>query len=211
MGSLLAATTHSPLLAMILLFEISLDYTLMPPLMVACVISTLVARRFHRESIYTEPLRRRRVELDRESARLGAATQRTVGDLMRAPVPPLKSTASFREIADRFLASSYNFLPVVDDAGRLLGVVALQDLKQHLGLGQEISAVIAYDVMRPPPPCLTPDQTLLEAVPILLASEQRNIPVVTTRQENKLVGAVVRAEALGVLSEAIAVLGATKE
>jgi CIC family chloride channel protein len=211
MGSLLAATTHSPLLAMILLFEISLDYTLMPPLMVACVISTLVARRFHRESIYTEPLRRRRVELDRESARLGAATQRTVGDLMRAPVPPLKSTASFREIADRFLASSYNFLPVVDDAGRLLGVVALQDLKQHLSTGQEISAVIAYDVMRPPPPCLTPDQTLLEAVPILLASEQRNVPVVTTRQENKLVGAVVRAEALGILSEAIAVLEATRE
>ena len=211
MGSLLAATTHSPLLAMILLFEISLDYTLMPPLMVACVISTLVARRFHRESIYTEPLRRRGVELDRESARLGAATQRTVGDLMRAPVPPLKSTASFREIADRFLASPYNFLPVVDSAGRLLGVVALQDLKQHLSTGHEISAVIAYDVMRPPPPCLTPDQTLLEAVPILLASEQRNIPVVTTRQENKLVGAVVRAEALGILSEAIAVREATRE
>ena len=211
MGSLLAATTHSPLLAMILLFEISLDYTLMPPLMVACVISTLVARRFHRESIYTEPLRRRGVELDRESARLGAATQRTVGDLMRAPVPPLKSTASFREIADRFLASPYNFLPVVDSAGRLLGVVALQDLKQHLSTGHEISAVIAYDVMRPPPPCLTPDQTLLEAVPILLASEQRNIPVVTTRQENQLVGAVVRAEALGILSEAIAVREATRE
>jgi len=211
MGSLLAATTHSPLLAIIMLFEISLDYTLMPPLMVACVISTLVARRFHRESIYTEPFHHRGVELDRESARLGAATQRTVGDLMRAPVPPLKSTATFREIADRFLASSYNFLPVVDDAGRLLGVVALQDLKQHLSPGQEISAVIAYDLMRPPPPCLTPDQTLVEAVPVLLASEQRNIPVVTTRRENKLVGAVVRAEALGVLSEAIAVLGATKE
>jgi CIC family chloride channel protein len=211
MGSLLAATTHSSLLAIIMLFEISLDYTLMPPLMVACVISTLVARRFHRESIYTEPLRRRGVELDRESARLGAATQRTVGDLMRAPVPPLKSTASFREIADRFLASPYNFLPVVDSAGRLLGVVALQDLKQHLSTGHEISAVIAYDVMRPPPPCLTPDQTLVEAVPILLASEQRNIPVVTTRQENKLVGAVVRAEALGILSEAIAVREATRE
>jgi CIC family chloride channel protein len=179
--------------------------------MVACALSTLVARRFHRESIYTEPLRRRGVELDRESARLGAATQRTVGDLMRSPVPPLKSTASFREIADRFLASSYNFLPVVDDAGRLLGVVALQDLKQHLGAVQEISAVIAYDLMRPPPPCLTPDQTLVEVVPILLASEQRNIPVVTTRQENQLVGAVVRAEALGILSEAMAARASTKE
>ena len=41
MGGLLAATTHSPLLAMILIFEISLNYTLMPPLMVVAVISTI--------------------------------------------------------------------------------------------------------------------------------------------------------------------------
>ena len=57
MGSMLAATTRSPLLAMIMAFEISLNYSVMPPLMLACVISTLVARRLHPESIYTEPLR----------------------------------------------------------------------------------------------------------------------------------------------------------
>ncbi len=57
MGSMLAATTRSPLLAMIMVFEISLNYSIMPPLMLACVVSTLVARRLHPESIYTEPLR----------------------------------------------------------------------------------------------------------------------------------------------------------
>ena len=45
MGSMLAATTRSPLLAMILVLEISLDYSLMPPLMLACVVSILVTRR----------------------------------------------------------------------------------------------------------------------------------------------------------------------
>ena len=40
---------------MIMVFEISLNYSLMPPLMLACVISTLMARRLHQESIYTEP------------------------------------------------------------------------------------------------------------------------------------------------------------
>jgi chloride channel protein, CIC family len=134
-----------------------------------------------------------------------------VGDLMRAPVPPVKQTTGFREIADRFLGSPYNFLPVVDDADRLVGMVALQDLKQHLTSGQELSSVIAYDVMRPRPPCLTPDQTLADTVPVLLASEQRNIPVVNSRQEYRLVGALVRAEALGAVSEAIDSLGATRE
>jgi chloride channel protein, CIC family len=50
MGSTLAATTHSPLLAVIMLFELSLNYSLMPPLMLACAVSTLVARRLHSES-----------------------------------------------------------------------------------------------------------------------------------------------------------------
>src|SRR4029077_4728091 len=55
MGSMLSATTRSPLLAMIMIFEISLDSSLMPPLMLACVVSTLVAVRLHPASIYTEP------------------------------------------------------------------------------------------------------------------------------------------------------------
>src|SRR5437773_12209862 len=70
MGSMLAATTHSPLLAMIMIFELSLNYSIMPPLMLACAVSTLVARSFHTESIYTEPLRRKGVELERESAHI---------------------------------------------------------------------------------------------------------------------------------------------
>ncbi|PYM13625.1 MAG: voltage-gated chloride channel ClcB [Verrucomicrobia bacterium] len=204
MGSVLAATTHSPLLAMIMVFEISLNYTLMPPLMVACAVSTLVARGLDPETIYTEPLRQKGLETERESAQPGAATQQTVGDLMRDPVPPVKQTSTFHEIADRFLTSSNNFLPVVDDKNSLVGLVALQDLKEYLNAGQELNGVIAYDVMRPPPKCLTPNQKLLDALPVLLNSEQRNVPVINSQKERRLVGAVARAEALGLLSEAIA-------
>jgi len=149
MGSVLAATVHSPLLALIMIFEISLNYTLMPPLMLACVISTLVARRLHPESVCTEPLRRKGVDVERESQQIGAATLQTVGELMREPVKPLRETAGFREIADRFLTSPNNFLPVVDVESRLLGVVALHDLKEYLNAGQELDSVTAHDVMRP--------------------------------------------------------------
>jgi CIC family chloride channel protein len=211
MGSVLAATTHSPLLALIMVFEISLNYTLMPPLMVACAVSTLVARQIQPESIYTEPLRRRGLEVEGETTQIGAAAQQTVGDLMRDPVPPLQQTTTFREIADRFLTSTNNFLPVVDEEQRLVGVVALQDLKEYLNAGAELGSVIAYDVMRAPPPCVTPNQKLLDALPVVLASEQRNIPVVNTVKERRLVGALMRAEALGLLSEAIAPRSATNQ
>jgi chloride channel protein, CIC family len=205
MGSMLAATTHSPLLAILMIFELSLNYSIMPPLMIACAVSTLVARRLHKESIYTEPLRRKGVELDRESPHIGAATQTTVADLLREPVPPLRENTTFREIADRFLTLANNFLPVVDGNQRLIGMVALHDLKEYLNAGQELSGVIAYDVMRPPPACLTPNQKLTDVLPILLASEVRNVPVVNNLSEFRLLGTVGRAEALGLLSEAISV------
>jgi CIC family chloride channel protein len=204
MGSILSATVQSPLLALIMMFEISLNYSIMPPLMLGCVVATLVARRLHPDSVYTEPLRRKGVALDRESQQLGDASSQVVGDLMRAPVPPLRETAGFTELVDRFLTGSNNFLPVIDRDGRMVGVVALQDMKEYLNPGLELSSVIAYDVMRPPPPCLTPNLRLVDALPILLASEQRNVPVVNNLVEFRLIGSVGRAAALGLLSEAIA-------
>jgi CIC family chloride channel protein len=204
MGGVLSATTHSPLLAMILVFEISLNYSLMPPLMLGCVIATLVSRAFNRESVYTEPLRLESLSALRESSQIGIATQKTVGDLMRAPVPPIRETTTFRQIADRFLTSSNNFLPVVDEGERLIGLVALQDLKEYLKAENELSSVIAYDVMRPAPVFLTPNQRLLDTLPILLASEQRNVPVVTSEKQPRLVGALARAEVLALFSEALA-------
>jgi CIC family chloride channel protein len=204
MGAALAATTHSPLLAMILVFEISLDYSLMPALMLACVIASLVSRAIHPASVYTAPLQQKGLVTAAEHTEIGAATQQTVGEIMRAPVPPVAANATLPEIGKRFVTSPNNFLPVVDEEQRLLGVVALQDLTEVLSAGQELRGVIASDVMRPPPACLTPAQRLIDALPVLLQSELRNVPVVNSTTERKLVGSVVRGEALGMLSEAIA-------
>ena len=203
MGAVLAATTRSPLLAMIMIFELSLDYSLVPPLMLACVVSILVARQLHGESVYTEHLRVKSLALGQETSRPGAAMEQTVGDLMRAPVPPVRENTPLREIAGRFLTNANNFLPVVDARQRLVGVVALQDLKEFLAGTRDFGAVIASDVMRPPPRCLTPGQRLLDALPVVLASELRNVPVVNDPAENRLIGAVARAEVLAIFSEAI--------
>lgn len=203
MGSMLAATTHSPLLAIIAIFELSLNYSVMPPLMLACAVSTLVARGLHKESVYTEPLRRKGLTLAGETFRAGAATEKTVGDIMREPVIPVLDTTLFPEVANRFLTSPNNFLPVVDGNQRLVGMVSLHDLKQHLHAGQELNSVIASDVMRPVPVWLTPDRKLVDALSVLVASEMRRVPVVNNAKDQRLIGAVLRAEALGLVSEAI--------
>ena len=145
MGATLAGTTRSPLLAIIMAFEISLDYTLMPPLMLACVVATLIARQLHPESVYTDHMRLKGLSLRREIEQAGAAMDKTVGDLMHAPVPPLRENVPLKEIANRFVANSNNFFPVVDAKQQLIGLVALQDLKEFLNDNGALGGVIAFE------------------------------------------------------------------
>ncbi len=61
MGAFLAATTHAPLMAILMIFEMTLDYKITLPLMLACVIAYTVAREYRgSESIYAGALRRKR-------------------------------------------------------------------------------------------------------------------------------------------------------
>jgi CIC family chloride channel protein len=189
---------------MIMAFEISLDYSLMPPLMLACVTAVLVSRQLHNESIYTDHFRLKGLSLLRESDQAGTAMEETVADLMQPPVTPMRETVSVRKIADHFLISSNNFVPIVDSQQRLIGIIALQDLKDFLNSKEEVAGVIALDLMQPPPPCLTPGQRLLDVLPLVLKSELRHIPVVSTLSENRLVGSLSRAQVLTIFSEAIA-------
>ncbi len=59
MAAMIAATTHAPLMATVLVFELSGDYAIVLPLLTACAIATVVSLRIHPESVYTEELRRR--------------------------------------------------------------------------------------------------------------------------------------------------------
>jgi len=176
----------------------------MPPLMLGCVMAIVVAGRLEKESIYTAPLHAKGLATEEETMRFGAATEQRVGDVMLAPVPPVKDTTFIPEMAERFLTSANNFLPVVDGDHRLVGMVALHDLKEHFGAGPELNAVIASDVMRPPPRCVTPNQRLVDVFNLALTSQQQNIPVVSTLEEMRLVGALSRTQVLGLFSESIA-------
>ena len=59
MGALLAATTHAPIMAIIMLFEMTLDYNIILPLMLACVVAHYTASAVEPASIYSESLKRK--------------------------------------------------------------------------------------------------------------------------------------------------------
>jgi CIC family chloride channel protein len=69
MGAVVAAATHAPITAIIMIFELTQSISIIPPLMAACVVSTLVATYVQRDSIYTMKLRRRGIDLQEEEPR----------------------------------------------------------------------------------------------------------------------------------------------
>jgi CIC family chloride channel protein len=72
MAAAIAATTHAPLMASVMIFELSGDYAVALPLMLATALATLLSRRMRRASIYTAELEERGLhwELTLEGRRL---------------------------------------------------------------------------------------------------------------------------------------------
>jgi len=98
-----------------------------------------------------------------ESSRLGAATEQTIGDMMRSPVTPVRETAD--AAADR-RAFSDRLEQLSSRGGRAVALAwrgGVAGFEGASGGGAELTAVIAWDLMRPIPPCLTPGQKLLDA------------------------------------------------
>jgi CBS domain-containing protein len=148
-------------------------------------------------------LRRKGLALGLESAQVGASVEKTVGDLMVEPVAPVDEDMLLRDIALRFRGLSNNRLPVEDADGRLKGVISIHELKGLLGGNLDSNPLRARDLMRPPAAIVTPDQRLVDILPVVLAGEHRNIPVVNSRLEMRLIGLLPKAEVLALFSDAI--------
>ena len=61
MAAATAATTHAPLMAAVMVFELSGDYAIVLPLVLATAVATFVSRQLRRDSIYTAELHQRGV------------------------------------------------------------------------------------------------------------------------------------------------------
>jgi CIC family chloride channel protein len=62
MGAFLAGTTHAPIMAILMIFEMTREYSVVLPLMLACVIANYVAQAIQPDSIYSDSLRRKTSE-----------------------------------------------------------------------------------------------------------------------------------------------------
>ncbi len=128
MGAVFAAAARAPITAVIILFELTGDYTIILPLMVAIVLSAGVSNLLSRDTIYTLKLRRRGIDIMRgKSANLMRLV--LVQDAMQAVPETVPAACGLDALVRRFAAAENDVLPVTDSAGGLVGLLHAREVE----------------------------------------------------------------------------------
>lgn len=131
MGGLVAAVTHAPITAIIMIFELTNNYSVILPLMITCIISMIVSSSLQSESVYTLNLVRRKVHIKN-----GSET-----DIMRSIFVKriysknfewMEHTLKFNQVVDRLITAKNPYFPVLNGEKKLIGMISMQDIKEYL-------------------------------------------------------------------------------
>jgi CIC family chloride channel protein len=197
MGCFLAATTHAPLMAILMLFEMTLDYAIVLPLMLACVTAYYTSRGIRPKSIYADSLRRKQPPVPDSPI-----DQLKVADLLKPDPLTVPEKARFGAVVATFARNRYNYLYVTDGAHRFRGAISLHDIKGHLNHPELAELVIALDCMREEFPVLTPEMRLTQALAKFTGHDGERLPVVASLGDPLLVGTLSKTDLLLTLSHA---------
>ncbi len=195
MGAFLSAASHAPVMAVILLFEMTLSYDIILPLMLCSVVAYYTSRGIASTSLYSESLKKKAQSAD--SSPPFAETR--VADLTRAKPPVVLENARFADIAKTFFGVRVTNLYVVDREGKFLGAVSLHDIKPYLGEPDLAELVIARDILHEDFPRVAPEQSLAEALGKFLGVVAERLPVVEA--DGTLRGSLAKGDLLLALVE----------
>lgn len=159
MAAVVAATTHAALTAILMLFELTSDYKVILPIMLAAVIATAIAQIVQRDSIYTLKLRRRGV-LTGSAADHTILRRITVRDVPSVPhvaVRPSDPLARLLELRDVYRVLDF---VVVDSTDHYVGLVTAQDLRTALIEREAIPYLLVAELVRQDVPTVTADEPL---------------------------------------------------
>jgi chloride channel protein, CIC family len=191
MGAFLAGATQAPLMAILMIFEMTLSYQVVLPLMLSCVVAYFAARAIGKTSMYEITLHRNREE--KERLRLRATQMR---ELIRPPQTVVQPNASVQDMTRVFLEYPVKYLYVTDEAGCFLGVVALKDITSDLLDKRDTSTKTAADYLQPHFDVLTPDMPLGVALQHFMAFQGERLPVVESTARPTLAGVVYKTSLL---------------
>ena len=161
--------------------------------MLTCVVSVLLSGLLHEESIYTAKLVRRGIHLT-EGRDINLLRSIEVHEVMDDNPPTISADTPFSQVVPRLLAGHHMELLVVDADQRLLGVVALSDIRAALPDSEGLeNLVVAADLADPNPNFVTPDNNLDLAMRLFGRIHRDELPVCEDPESRRVVGILSRA------------------
>jgi len=198
MGAVVAGTTHATLSAILIVYEMTGDYRIILPIMIAAGLAGVLARFIDPESIYLKKLSRRKESIARghEMHRLDHIMVR---DVMIRQFPTVRDTDDLAEIVRVARANSHiEGLPVMDDAGKLIGIIRPGDLQRALDSEVPPQMINAHDIALMGPVALPSNANLLEALAEFGASDIETLPVESDEgTSRRVVGLLLRSDVMG--------------
>ena len=182
MAAVVAATTHAPLTGIVLVYEVTRNYSLILPLMLTAVIATIVARILIRDSIYAADLKSMGVRIGRMRD-LTLLRRMSVRDVpMMPPVIVRENESGQRliELSERFSVKDF---VVVDEEDGYLGLVTGSDLSQALVYREAIPLLQVGELERKDLPTVLPDDTLDVVLDKFSANDVQSLAVISSTRQ----------------------------
>jgi CIC family chloride channel protein len=192
MAAIFAGAARAPITSVLILFEMTDDYRIILPLMLATVVSTILAEYLSRESIYTLKLLRRGVRLE-QGRDIDVMQGVLVGEAMTTDVDTVSSDLSLVELEQIFADSHHHGFPVLDEHGELVGVVTLQDLARAAERGS-LEGFTVGDIATRSVLTVYPDEPMWVALKRLGTRDVGRLPVVDRGSPRRLVGLIRRSD-----------------
>ncbi len=199
MAAILGGTMRSPFTGIIFALELTHDVNLLLPLLIACVTAHAFTVLALRRSILTEKVARRGYHVAREYA-VDPLEMVNAGRVMTREVVTIPASMSLDEVRRQFFpaqaeASSHQGYPVVDDAGRLVGIITRADLA-NLPASDEPNERTLEELLGRKLVVAFPNEPLRVVTNRMIVAGIGRVPVVAPDQPDHLVGIVTRSDLL---------------
>jgi CIC family chloride channel protein len=191
MGAVFAGTSRAPLASILILFELTRDYNMILPIMLACVVSNVVSSSLNHESIFTEGLHRKGFTI-RKGREVDIMESLLVKDAMKHNVQTVSENKNVGALIALMQSSRHAGFPVLDSKGNLCGVVTLKDLRDKVGhdeLDKTINEIASKDVE-----VAYPEENLNTVLKRLATKDIGRLPVVSSTDKTKLLGIITRSD-----------------
>lgn len=191
MGGVFAAAAFAPLTSILILFELTNNYTIILPIMIVCVIGYVHGRWIRKYSIYTLKLHRKGVEVVRGQD-VNIMREIKVEEAMEKDILSVTPDTPLARLAGIIHRTGQSFYPVVDKEEGLVGIITFHDLEPTLFVSGLEYLVVADDLATKKLITTTPQESLYDAVKKMDMAGIRQLPVVDPQNPRRLLGVITR-------------------